>query len=355
MFKLISRDRFRESVFERDNHTCVNCGRKAVDAHHIIERRLFTDGGYYIENGASLCDICHVLAEQTNLTCDDLRTKIGIDKFPIPEHFYSDIDYDKWGNILLPNGNKLAGDLFYDESVQKILTQGGVLNDFQKYVKYPRTYHLPWSNLLKDDRIMKDDSAFVGKEVVVTLKMDGENTTMYNDFIHARSINSGSHQSRNWVKGLWSQISYLIDDNMRICGENLYAVHTVKYDNLESYFQVFSIWINNKCLSWKETKEYCEIIGLKHIPVIYEGVYNSELIKQLFESYNNQEGYVVRLADEFTYGDFRKSIGKYVRPEFRQQLNQSHGHWISKKIEINNVVETKTAKRSGETTTGKIS
>lgn len=30
--------------------------------------------------------------------------------------------------------------------------------------------------------------------------------------------------------------------------------------------------------------------------------------------------------------DFRKSVGKYVRPEFRQQINDSHGHWMSKKI-----------------------
>jgi hypothetical protein len=52
---LLTRDNFRNSVFERDKHLCVICKEPAVDAHHILERRLFPDEGYYIDNGASLC------------------------------------------------------------------------------------------------------------------------------------------------------------------------------------------------------------------------------------------------------------------------------------------------------------
>jgi hypothetical protein len=333
---LLSRDNFRNSVFERDKYKCVVCSKPAVDAHHIIERRLFSDGGYYIDNGASLCEEHHIEAEKTTLSCDDIRQKAKIISIVLPEHLYSDYEYDKWGNIILPNGNRLKGELFYDESIQKILAKGNVLDLFQKYVKYQRTYHLPWSNLLKDDRILQDDSNFIGKRVIVSLKMDGENTTMYNDHIHARSIDSKSHETRNWVKGLWSQISYLIDDNMRICGENLYALHTIKYDNLPSYFMMFSIWIDNKCLSWDETVEYSKILSLDLVPIIYDGLYDKNKIIESFQPYkSSNEGYVVRLADEFYYSDFRKSIAKFVLPEFRQALNNSHGHWISKKIEKN--------------------
>lgn len=53
MFILLTRDQFREGVFARDAHRCVFCGRTAaetpegkLDAHHIIERRLWGDGGY---------------------------------------------------------------------------------------------------------------------------------------------------------------------------------------------------------------------------------------------------------------------------------------------------------------------
>lgn len=347
---LLSRDVFRTKVFERDDYKCVICGEKAIlnnlgipinlDAHHIIERRLFTEpsefGGYFLSNGASLCRTHHIMAEETTLDCNTIREACGIEELCIPEHFYFDIEYDKWGNIIQPSGVRLKGDLFFDESVQKILKQGGVLDLFAKYWKYPRTYHTPWSTLGKDDRRINDISKFVGNRVIVTLKLDGENTSMYPDHIHARSLDSGSHESRNWVKNLWAQVAYLLDEDMRICGENLYAVHTIQYENLGSYFKMFSMWENNICYSWDETVEYSKILGLDMVPVIYDGMYDEEAIKEAFRAHeNNNEGYVIRLAESFTYGEFRRSVMKYVKSEFRQAINNSHGHWISKKIEKN--------------------
>jgi hypothetical protein len=48
-----------------------------------------------------------------------------------------------------------------------------------KYIKYPRTYHVPWSEgATNDDKINKDMSSFYGKNVVITEKMDGENIVM---------------------------------------------------------------------------------------------------------------------------------------------------------------------------------
>jgi hypothetical protein len=339
---VLTRDDFRNGVFQRDNYQCVVCGEPAKDAHHIIERRLFSDGGYYLDNGVSLCERHHIEAEQTTISCEYLRECARIENIILPDHLYGDYEYDKWGNIILPNNQRIKGDLFYDESVQKILEQGKVLDLFQKDMKYPRTYHLPWSHLLKDDRMMSDDTCFHGKRVVMTLKMDGENTTMYNDYIHARSLDSGSHESRDWVKGLWAQVGYLLDDNMRVCGENLYAVHTVKYDALSSYFLLFSVWIDHKCLSWDETVDYAKILGLETVPVVYDGIYDKDIIIKTFSAYEKtNEGYVIRLADDFNYGDFRRSVGKYVQPKFRQAINQSHGHWISKKIEVNKLATTK--------------
>lgn len=341
MEKLLTRTEFREGCLKRDNNKCVVCGAtEDLSVHHIIERRLWQAehefGGYFLSNGASLCETHHIKAETTVLTCDEIRQKCGINSILIPEHFYADNEYDKWGNIILPNGNRLKGELFYDESVQKILEKGNVLDLFVKYVKYPRTYHLPWSHLLKDDRMLDNTNCFEGKRVVVTLKMDGENTSWYNDYMHARSINSGSHESRSWVKNLWAQKSYMLDENMRICGENLYAKHSIGYENLGSYFKMFSIWIDNDCLSWQETEEYAQILGLDLVPVIYNDVFDEAKIKAAFKQYEgNHEGYVVRLEDGFKYQDFRRSIAKFVLPEFRQIVNNSHGHWISKKVEKN--------------------
>ena len=65
-------------------------------------------------------------------------------------------------------------------------------------VKYPRTAHLPWSpGATADDIYQGKLSSFEGKYVVVTEKMDGENTTLYRDYMHARSVDSRFHPSRN--------------------------------------------------------------------------------------------------------------------------------------------------------------
>lgn len=326
--ELLSRDDFRLKVFERDNHKCVFCSENAADAHHIIERRLWADGGYYLENGVSLCPFHHIEAEKTLISCEDIRTACGIDKIVIPSHLYDDEVYDKWGNIILPNKMRIKGELFFDSSVQKILLEGGVLSQFTKYVKYPRTYHLPWSpGVLKDDRVLGSISYFVNKRVIVTVKMDGENTTLYSDYIHARSIDSKNHGSRDWVKRFHGEMSFNIPEGYRVCGENLYAKHSIHYNNLESYFLMFSIWNDkNVCLSWDETKEWAELLNVKMVPVIYDGIWNEEEIKKLYSSEFNGdlcEGYVVRLAESFPYGAFRNSVAKYVRAGHVG----THAHW----------------------------
>jgi len=329
---LLTRDQFRETVFERDNHTCVVCPNKAVDAHHIVDRRLFENGGYYLDNGASLCNKHHLQAEMTVLSCEILREAIRAKEVILPEHFYTDTEYDKWGNIILPNRTRLKGELFEDASVQKILAAGKMLVLFVPYVKYPRTLHLPFSpGFTKNDRVMSNVKKFEGRRVIVTVKLDGENTTCYRDHIHARSVNSGSHPSRDWVKNFWSSISYNIPEGWRICGENLWAKHSIHYQNLSSWLQIFSIWNDkNICLSWDETKEWADLLGIDIVPILYDGIWDEDIIKTygdlLEKGYDGDEceGYVVRIADAFPYGSFRKVVGKFVRKDHVR----THGHWM---------------------------
>ena len=236
---LLTRESFRDSVLTRDEGKCVVCKRSAADAHHIIERRLWPDGGYYLENGASLCEEHHKEAEATVLSCEELRTAAGITVIALPLHFDREERYDKWGNVFLANGTRVRGELFFDESVQAILKQGDVLSQFTKYVKFPKISHLPWSEGVDErtDRVFSQvDVAenFQGREVVVTEKMDGENTSMYGDYIHARSLNSRNHPSRNWVKNLHAGIAHEIPDGWRVCGENVYAEHSIHYRGLPS-------------------------------------------------------------------------------------------------------------------------
>lgn len=335
---LLTRDDFRNGVFARDKHLCVFCKAPAQDAHHVLERRLFPDGGYYLDNGISVCGDCHIKCEQTTISVEDARIAGKIDKPILPPHLYSDQSYDKWGNIVLPNGTRMAGELFNDTSVQKVMGEGGVLHLFTHWVKYARTHHLPWSeNLTEDDRMIESLKGFEGKEVIVTEKMDGENTTMYSDHIHARSVDSGNHPSRNWVKNFWGSIAHDIPEKWRVCGENLYAVHSIRYDTLPTYFMGFSVWNEkNMCLSWDETLEWFGLLGITPVPTIYRGIFDEKKIRGIQLNKANQEGYVVRVTSSFDYSQFRTVVGKYVRKDHVQTVK----HWMhGKPIEVNGTVK----------------
>lgn len=340
----MTRDQFRIGVFERDGHRCVICHAPAQDAHHLLERRLFPDGGYHLDNGASLCSECHIGAEKTNITPDQLREAAGIGKVYLPPHFYRDQVYDKWGNIIISGGRILAGELFHDESVQKILRAAGldVLDRVVSWVKYPRTHHLPWSpGITSDDRIIQSLSNLESAEVIVTVKMDGENSSLYSDHIHARSVESADHVSRHWIKSMWGRIAHDIPVGWRVCGENLFAEHSISYDNLPSYFMGFSVWNDcNQCLSWDDTVEWLGLLDLVSVPVIYRGSFDKDKIQDAFDNYSptkEQEGYVVRNADGFSYGEFRRCIAKWVRPNHVQTVK----HWMhGKPVTKNSLANT---------------
>lgn len=205
--------------------------------------------------------------------------------------------------------------------------------------KYPRTPHLPFSpGFNPDDEILQDVSHFVNKEIVVTTKLDGENSTLYHDYYHARSLDSRHHISRSWIKSLHATIKDQIPNQWRVCGENLFACHSLFYTTLPSYFLMFSIWNeHNICLSWDETKEWATLLNLEIVPELYRGLWNEELIKSCYigESFGtSQEGYVVRLTNSFHYNDFTKSVAKWVR---KNHVTTSK-NWMYQQIVPNKLV-----------------
>jgi hypothetical protein len=65
------RSAFRAAVFARDAFACRGCGflsspedaEAELDAHHNTDRNELPGGGYVVENGISLCEVCHAKAE----------------------------------------------------------------------------------------------------------------------------------------------------------------------------------------------------------------------------------------------------------------------------------------------------
>ncbi|MGW1668964.1 RNA ligase family protein [Streptomyces sp. NPDC002324] len=180
---------------------------------------------------------------------------------------------------------------------------------------YPRTRHLPWSpGATADDVRVTDLSGLRGREVVVTEKLDGENTTLYADGLHARSLDSAHHPSRTWVKALQARVGHALPEGWRVCGENMFARHSLPYDDLDSWFYGFSVWdADGNCLGWDRTTAFLRGVGIPVPRVLWRGVFDERALRALRLDLGRQEGYVVRVVDGFGAAEFGARVAKWVR------------------------------------------
>ncbi|MCK9447141.1 hypothetical protein M0Q50_09845 [bacterium] len=336
---LLNRNDFRESVFKRDNHKCVVCDQPAVDAHHIIDRSLFDDGGYFIDNGVSLCEKHHIEAEQTIISCSELRDLAKIKNIIYPDYLSLNEfvkDYDKWANPILKDGRRLKGYIFNQPNVQKMIKP--VIHLFEKKFdmivdKYPRSYHVTTSpGTTSDDRISKNIKRLTRGRIIMSEKMDGSNTSLNRFGVYGRSRTSPSANPWDaWLKPYWEMMKNDLG-NLEICGENMYGVHSLEYSNLDSYFYVFGIRDTERdiWLSWEEVEFYAKMLDFPTVPVLFKSdkdfnvdeswIYNKidELMSTPSTFSNDdiitpKEGIVTRIADEFPNDMFFNSLAKWVR------------------------------------------
>ena len=146
-------------------------------------------------------------------------------------------------------------------------------------------------------------------------------------------MDSQHHPSRDWVKAFWSTFRHEIPEGFRICGENLYAQHSLRYDDLKSYFYMFSMWEGKRCLSWDETVMWADLLGIEMVPVLYDGIFDEVKIREIAEGLDPEkvEGLVVRVAGEFNYDDFSRAVAKYVRANHVT----TDTHWMHSEIKAN--------------------
>lgn len=196
-------------------------------------------------------------------------------------------------------------------------------------IKYPRTYHLPFSEgRSSDDKIIHDLAHFEGKEIVISEKMDGENTSLYTDRTHARSLDSQHNFTRDWIKKMHSVLKFEIPEGYRLCGENMAYFHSIHYTDLESFFYLFSVWNEkNVCLSYDETVMWANLLDLVMPKVFYRGLFDIKALHMVNSSidFSTCEGFVGRLASSFHYDDFSSSMFKYVRAG---HVNDGAEHWL---------------------------
>jgi len=207
--------------------------------------------------------------------------------------------------------------------------------------KYNRTYHFPFSKgATNDDKIATDMSRLIGNPIVITEKMDGSNTSLETDGCFART-HSGppTHPSFDGLKALHASLKWKIPQGVQLFGEWCFALHSIKYDLLPSYFLLFNVrdLSNMQWASWEEVELWADEMSLPTVPVLFKGSISSEKeLQEIVESFmiapsacgDIREGVVVRIQDAFDDRNFSSCVMKCVRANHVQTTE----HWKEQEI-----------------------
>lgn len=358
-----SRQSFRTSVFEREDNQCIVpwCDEDADDAHHIIERDLWSDGGYILQNGVGVCNHHHQYAEANVIPPQSFWMWIGIDEPVLPESVET-WQVNKWGREL----------------------DSPPWEDLRDRIKYQSSRHLLplyWndSTTTASERMEHDDTGvesledFVGIPLVITQKMDGGNCMIVSDMDNPVRARNGS-RPKDTMELLYDELYWRnevhekLPERLQVFGEWLLAKHSIHYgcecdepcddvgpgiadvvdpDDDCAYFQVFGVFdtLLNCWLSWPKVEQVATTLGFPTTPVMYcedsddGATFETEYeARQKLIEYAHKvietggEGIVVRSKFGFHYGQFEKRLGKYVR---ENHVTEDEEHWSKRTVKQN--------------------
>ncbi len=202
--------------------------------------------------------------------------------------------------------------------------------------KYGRTYHYPFSpGTTSDDRINHtywEDIQRI-ETLLHTEKLDGENNCLNQFGVFARSHAAPTTSPwTNQIRERWQLIKNDLGD-VELFGENLYAVHSIEYKKIGSYYFIFAVRCLDTWLSWEEVRFYAYMFDLPTVPELgstpvkeltQESLKSSVLEwanePSLFGSTDTQtgqectrEGVVSRNIEEFPVNESLQNVFKFVR------------------------------------------
>ena len=61
----------------------------------------------------------------------------------------------------------------------------------------------------------------------------------------------------------------MIPDNLQIFGENMFGIHSIEYNRLDSYFYIFGVLEDGSTwLSWDGVKDISDTLGIPTVPEV---------------------------------------------------------------------------------------
>lgn len=202
--------------------------------------------------------------------------------------------------------------------------------------KYPSTLHWVDSpEVHRDDNVHQHPENFLNVEVVISEKLDGGNTCLWQGHVFARS--TGQPAMQGWfamVKKHHAWKTMGLDARYQVYGEDLYGIHSIEYEALreDETYRVFNIREDDTWLSWDDMQLMAASLNLMTVPTLFRGTFTSvkEITAWMREQIDlpsslggEREGFVMRYADTFDNSIFQERTAKFVR----KGHVQTDEHW----------------------------
>lgn len=204
--------------------------------------------------------------------------------------------------------------------------------------KYHRTFHWHTSpGVGSDDKILRDASRLIGVEVVITEKLDGGNTCLFNGEAYARS--TGLPATDGWFAMVKKHHAWkTLGAPYHFYGEDIYGIHSIVYSAVKETetFRLFNVHEGNTWMAWDDVELAAQLYGFLTVPVLFRGVFNSEaeLSKWLLDNSTRTssiggacEGFVIRVARAFSDDEFATCVAKWVRAGHVQTDQHWRRNW----------------------------
>jgi hypothetical protein len=123
--------------------------------------------------------------------------------------------------------------------------------------KYNRTNHLPYSpGSTNDDRISNSVSTLLGIEIVITEKLDGENTGMKDEGVYARS--HAEFTTSGWSREVRQLHKVKVEGQLEkvcFCSEKTWKA-SIQLNITISILFLYFLTMNDNWIPWYQVEEY---------------------------------------------------------------------------------------------------
>lgn len=178
-------------------------------------------------------------------------------------------------------------------------------------MKFPRTYHLPYSpGKTSDDKahsVAHIETNFLGKLLYITEKLDGECQYWDNASYHLRSESSTGDYLRSRSKSKWASIAYKIPSHIGLYIEDISNEHSIRYVNKDNPFYLIAAFD-------KESKHLFSYEYLEQLACAYTLQVIPLLGKQFISSYTDlEESVVTTTSNSSTLGGDLEGVVLYPK------------------------------------------